>query len=305
MLLHYLTMVLNPKVAGEAEECDNRMDIEILEQSENRLRFVIDGADRSMVNALRRVLLSDIPKMAIEDVDFHLGPISDEDKKEYESISPLFDETIAHRLGLLPIPTDLKAFGFRNKCTCNGEGCPNCSIMYALKKMGPCTVYSRDLEPISGDAKLKIVDGNIPLVKLAKGQALLIYATAQLGTGKEHAKWSVTHGVGYKYYPNIEIDSKKCDKKGGCIKACPRNILKYDNKGAIVAEDIENCTSCKSCEEFCTTSRAIKVTTIKDKFIFQFETDGSLTAKEALKHALDILGDSYEQLGKNIENMEE
>jgi DNA-directed RNA polymerase subunit D len=281
------------------------MDIDILKQSENEMRFVISGVDHAFVNALRRTLLADIPKMAIEDVDFHLGPISDEDKKEYESISPLFDETIAHRLGMLPIPTDLKLFDFRNKCKCNGEGCPNCTIMYSLKKMGPCTVYSKDLEPVSGDNKLKIKDENIPIVKLAKGQALLIYATAQLGTGKDNAKWSVTHGVGYKYHPKVEVESKKCDKKGGCIKACPKGILKSDNKGNIFTENIDECTLCKACEEFCKTSKAIKVTYFPNKFIFRFETDGSMSAKEALKYALSTLGDRFEELQKSIENMEE
>jgi DNA-directed RNA polymerase subunit D len=282
------------------------MDIDILEQSDTSMRFVISGVNTGFVNTLRRTLLSEIPKMAIEDVDFHLGPISDEDKKEYESISPLFDETIAHRLGMIPIPTDLKLFDFRNKCKCNGEGCPSCTIMYSLKKMGPCTVYSKDLEPVSGDDKLKIRDENIPIVKLAKGQALLIYATAQLGTGKEHSKWSPTHGVGYKFYPSIMIDQKKCDKEGGCTKkVCPKNILKLDNKGAVVVEEIEKCTLCKACEEFCVDNKAIKVGWEKEKFIFQFETDGSLTAKETLKFALNHISEKFEELEKGFENMEE
>jgi DNA-directed RNA polymerase subunit D len=243
--------------------------------------------------------------MAIEDVDFHLGPISDEDKKEYESISPLFDETVAHRLGLIPIPTDLKLFGPRNQCKCNGEGCPSCTIMYSLKKMGSCTVYSRDLEPVSGDKKLHIKDENIPIVKLGKGQALLIYATAQLGTGKDHAKWSVTHGVGYKYFPEVEIDSKKCDKQGGCLKICPKKILKRGGKNEIVAEDVENCTICRACEEFCKDKNAIKVSHIPDKFIFRFETDGSLSAKDTLKYALDLLIEKFEELEKGFAGIED
>ena len=43
------------------------------------------------MNALRQILVADIPKMAIEHVEFHLGPIRDQDGREYESISPLFD----------------------------------------------------------------------------------------------------------------------------------------------------------------------------------------------------------------------
>src|SRR5207247_1655611 len=82
-------------------------------------------AEAAKENALRRVLVADVPKMAIEDVEFHLGPIRAEDGKEYESVSPLFDEMIAHRLGLIPIPTDLGLYNRREGCpNCHGEGCP-------------------------------------------------------------------------------------------------------------------------------------------------------------------------------------
>lgn len=281
------------------------MNVDIVEQSDNRMRFILDGADNAFANLLRRTLLTDIPKMAIEDVDFHLGPISDEERREYESVSPIFDEMVAHRLGLLPVPTDLKAYEFRQKCKCGGEGCPTCTIMYSLKKMGPCTVYSRDLEPVSGGEKLKIADDNIPIVKLGKGQALLIYATAQLGTGKEHAKWSVTHGVGYKNYPVVEIDGKKCDKKGGCVKACPKKILKMDGKKGVVVQDLEKCSLCKACEEFCSESRAIKVSHEPGRFIFQLETDGSVKAKDALKYAISALSEKYDDLEKSLAKMDD
>ena len=105
------------------------MDIEIREMRENYARFVISGASPQLVNGLRRVLISDLPKMAIHNVEFHLGPIMGEDGKEFESVTPLFDEMIAHRLGLVPLPTYLDEFNFRAECTCKGEGCPSCTVM--------------------------------------------------------------------------------------------------------------------------------------------------------------------------------
>ena len=73
------------------------MDIEILEMAERKAKFILKNSSPAMANALRRTLLSDIPKMAIDKVEFHLGPIMYDDK-EYESVTPLFDEIIAHRL---------------------------------------------------------------------------------------------------------------------------------------------------------------------------------------------------------------
>ena len=263
------------------------MKLDVKELTDNKIVAVVDGATPAMMNALRQTLISDIPKMAIEDVEFHLGPIRDQDGREYESISPLFDEILSHRLGLVPVPTDLDFFNFREECECEGEGCPKCSIMYVLNKKGPCTVYSGDLEPV-GDSSLKIKEDLIPLVKLNEGQAPLIYATAILGTGRQHAKWQVCHGVGYKYYPTVKIDAKKCDLSGVCVKRCPRDVFTMDEKKTTVA-DAEACVLCMTCVEECEAG-AITVTGDDTKFILRFETDGSVTAQRALQYALELLG---------------
>lgn len=264
------------------------MQIEIKELTETNAELIIGNANLAIMNSLRRVILSEIPKMAIEDVEFHLGPITDDKtQKDYESMSPLFDEIIAHRLGMLPIPTDLELFRFREECVCKGEGCSNCTIIYSINKKGPCTVYSGDLEPL-GDAKFKIKDENIPIVKLADKQALFIYAHAILGVAKQHAKWQVVNGIGYKYYPEIQINYEKCDVKGSCIKKCPQKIFKLKNR-KIILENVENCIFCGICEEVCYPNKAIKVKKNEDKIIFNFETDGSLSAKETFKQGIKIL----------------
>jgi len=287
------------------------MEFEILELNDTKAKFIISGVSPSTINALRRTLISDVPKMAIENVEFHLGPIRDEHGKEYESITPLFDEIIAHRLGMIPIPTDLDLFIFRKDCVCKGEGCPNCTIMYSLNKKGPSededkesvTVYSDELQlvvqKVEGVSEKKYaekfqIQKKIPIVKLNKSQAILLYATAELGTGRDHAKWQTAQAVGYQYYPNIEIDVEKCDMGGSCVENCPRNVLAIKNK-KIVIKDLEDCSLCRTCEEVCSLG-AIKVRGDNTKFIFQFETDGALSAREALSRAFNIMEKEYEEL---------
>lgn len=288
------------------------MELEVLELTDTKAKFKISGVSPPTVNALRRTLISDVPKMAIENVEFHLGPIRDEYGKEYESVTPLFDEIIAHRLGMIPIPTDLDLFVFRKDCVCGGEGCPNCTIMYSLNKKGPSeedenesvTVYSDELQlvvqKVEGLSEKKYgekfqIKQKIPIVKLNKSQAILLYATAELGTGGEHAKWQAAHALGYQYYPIIEIDEEKCDIGGSCVENCPRKVLAIKGKKIVVA-DLENCSLCRGCEEVCSLG-AIKISGDDSKFIFQFETDGALTAREALSLALDILEDELKELG--------
>ncbi len=280
------------------------MKVKIRELQERKAKIVISDANPTLANALRRVLIADVPKLAIEDVEFHLGSIAgrEGDEGEYESTTPLFDEIIAHRLGLIPIPTDLNLYNYREQCeTCDGEGCPNCTVIYSLNKKGPCTVYSGDLIPV-GDTDLSVADKYIPIVKLTENQALLIYAIAELGTANEHAKWQPTSGVGYKYYPSIEIDEDKCDNCGECVSKCPIDILE-EKDGKIIVTDLERCKLCHVCDEECPRG-AIDVLGLENKFILRYETDGSLSAEEVLKQSLIALVDKFENVIEMVESIE-
>lgn len=274
------------------------MKVDVLKLEDRYAELTLEDVDPNFANALRRTLVADIPKMAIEDVEFHLGPIRGEEGEESESVTPLFDEVIAHRLGLIPIPTDLELFTFRDQCKdCASEGCPNCTIMYSLNKKGPCTVYSGDLEPV-GDSSLKVVDEKIPIVKLGGGQAMLVYATAILGTGKDHAKWQVAQGVGYKYFPVIEVDGGKCDFCGICAEVCPRDVFSVKKKKVEVKSPLD-CNFCMTCVEECP-KKCISVEGDPTKIHFHFETDGSMKAADALGFALDSLAEKFESLGKKV-----
>ena len=275
------------------------MEVEILESAETSARIRFEGVDPSFVNALRRTLLADVPKMAIEDVEFHLGPIRAEDGKEYESVAPLFDEMIAHRLGLIPIPTDLSMFVPKATCpTCKGEGCTSCTIIFSLNKRGPCTVFSGDLEPI-GDPKLKPRDAGIPIVKLGDGQALLVYATAVLGTAREHAKWQVAHGVGYHFIPVLKAGGKTFEAKDSKAPVCMDHILKPASEEITV----ELRSDCKACKKF---AEAYDVKTVKvlhdpSRIELQLETDGSMSARDTLFAALDILEKRFAEVAGKAE----
>jgi DNA-directed RNA polymerase subunit D len=277
------------------------MKIDVLEMTPTKAEFVISDTNPTFANAIRRTLVSDVPKMAIDNVEFHLGPIMDEDNKAYESISPLFDEIISHRLSLVPVPTDLENYNYRAKCSCGGEGCPSCTIMYSLNKKGPCTVYSGDLEPL-GNEQFRIKDDLIPIVKLAEDQALLVYATAELGTGRNHAKWQATVGAGYRYAATVEIDDAKCDPGCSCADICPKDVLVKDGR-KLVAKHPEKCNLCNSCVEMCEVD-AIKVTGDPTKLVFRFETDGSMDAKVILIKGLSILEEQFEHLREQMSALE-
>jgi DNA-directed RNA polymerase subunit D len=277
------------------------MEVTVRELRDRRLRLYLEGTTAAQVNAIRRVLLSDVPKMAVDDVEFHLGSIRDEAKgKDYDSATSLFDESIALRLGLLPIPTDLKQFHFKSECTCKGEGCPNCQIVYAIDRKGPCTVYSQDVVPL-GDPHLAVREPDIPVVRLGANQALLAYATAVLGTAREHSKWQVANAVGYHEQPRVKVARTK-DCSDACLRkvpgVCPPGVFRFEEgKLKVVRED--DCIFCGACEEACEHG-SITVSADDSKFHFQFETDSSMTAREALRFALGDLKERFSELREAV-----
>jgi DNA-directed RNA polymerase subunit D len=278
--------------------------VRIEELTPKASRLEIEGASASQVNALRRTLLADVPKLAIEDVEFHLGPIRDEATgKDYDSSTSMFDEGVALRLGLLPIPTDLSQFRRRSECTCEGAGCVHCQVMYSVDRKGPCTVYAKDVVPL-GDASLAILEPDVPIVRLGARQALLAYATAVVGTAREHAKWQVAHGVGLYPRPHVRIARKEgCTE--ACLKrtaaSCPVNILEASG-GKLTVHDEEKCIDCGACEKTCEHG-SIRIEPDTERFFLRFETDGSLSAREALRFALKDLKRRFEALREEIQSI--
>jgi len=282
------------------------MKIEKAEISGNKASIIFSDVEPHLINAFRRSLVVDTPKMAIDNVEFHLGAISDDSGRTYESTTPLFDEIIAHRLSMIPVPTDTKALmagdlKYQGQCTCDG-GCNNCQMMYSLNRRGPCTVYSKDLEPL-GDEKLKPLDQNIPIVTLTEDQGLLIYATAHLGTGKTHARWQAVHAAGYRPVPKITIHQDKVKDPERIAGNCPRDVFEVSKK-SLKVKNPEACILCRTCEnEDMGGMGAVTVDAKTDRYVFRFETDGSLDPKTAILIALDSLNARFEGFANALEEL--
>jgi len=260
------------------------MKIEILKINENEASFLIEGVKNSFVSALRRIILSEIPTMAIELVAFK------------KNDSALNDEIIAHRLGLIPLTFDKKAYNLPEECSCKGKGCSRCQVKLTLKKKGPCMVYSGDLK---SDAKdVKPVYDKIPIVELFENQELELEATAQLGLGKVHAKWQGGI-VGYKNVPQINIKGYITNSER-IIESCPRKVFKIENGKIRVVEPLK-CNYCMQCVKV--SNGNIEVKPIEDSFIFNVETASGLTAEELIIGSSTILEEKLEEFKKNLKKL--
>jgi DNA-directed RNA polymerase subunit D len=183
----------------------------IISKDERKMSIKLKGVPLQYANALRRICLNGVPIFAIDTIDI------------IENSSVLPDEGLAHRLGLVPIKTDLGRFNEPAKCDCESEtGCSNCKVMLVLDSGaadGPKTIFTDELT--SEDDSIKPVSDKIPIVQLASGQRVKIECYARLGRGREHAKWNSS---------NIAtlVETNKDDER----------ILTVESTGALHPEEI-------------------------------------------------------------------
>ena len=228
--------------------------IELIDLKPDSIEFRLKDADLAFANSLRRVIISEVPTMAIDMVQVT------------ENTSPLFDEFVVHRLGLVPlISEDIDNYNFPINCSCK-EGCEKCKVDYdIIVKCGEnnkdtIDVTSDDIKPKNKDIKVvpvKYDDNPIVITKLKKGQSINMTLTAKKGIGKTHAKWSPVCTCVMKQVPNVEIlkmdgdnflnNLPPEDKEKFC-EACPTKVFKYDKKeDKIIIDKPEKCTYCEEC----------------------------------------------------------
>ncbi len=258
------------------------MNVQLLDKQENSLKFVFKGINSVIANTIRRLIINEVPVMAIETVEFN------------KNNSALYDETVAHRMGLIPLTTDLKSYNLPKDCKCEGKGCQNCQLKLVLKAKGPCTVYSSELK--SQDPKVKPVYDKIPIVILLKEQELVLEATAILGKGLEHMKFSPGLVV-YMGYPEFII--KQNSKIKEFIEQCPKGLCKADGKKIEIIDILKWNEACFDYAK----ENNIDVKLSEEDFIFEIESWGQLSTKEMLINALKTFDEKLEEFNKLIKKV--
>jgi len=174
--------------------------IQVLTSDKKKISIKLKGVTLQYANALRRICLNGVPIYAIDTVDM------------IENSSVLADEGIAHRLGLIPLKTDLSRSDESDS-----------RIMLTLDS-GDATETGRTVtsaELSSDDQVVKPSSDQIPIVHLAPGQKLKFEAYAKLGKGTEHAKWNSSNIA-------VLLDTKKEDE----------HILTVETTGALKPREI-------------------------------------------------------------------
>ena len=261
------------------------MKIKVLSKTDREIKIVVEGANLQFANALRRIAMGEIPVLAIESADFHSND------------SVLYDEVLAHRLGSLPLKFNPKALNLRADCKCEGKGCANCQVVMVLDKKGPGMVYARDIKSADPEVATPLYP-DTPIVELFEGQKLKLEATATLGFGKDHAKWSASRAW-YHGYPKITIEGKLTNANEAA-KSCPKNALTISDSKVTVTDD---CDLCGECAKIGQPTGALKVDAEPDKFVFNLESISGFAAEDALMAAADILRKKLKDFAKETDKL--
>lgn len=210
------------------------------------------GIDASLANAYRRILLSEIPTLAIENVYIE------------NNTSVIQDEVLAHRLGLIPFKGGREGlhdflkwwkkpaegedpyagcFDYNTvrlelnvTCTVNHDAAPGETD--PLKAYHNAHVYAKDIvfvptgkqeEFFAGEDAIAPVNPDILIAKLRPRQSINLAMHMHKGIGSDHAKFSPVATASYRLMPTINITrpilGADAEKFAGCF---PEGVIALD-----------------------------------------------------------------------------
>ncbi|KAI5674668.1 hypothetical protein M9H77_15032 [Catharanthus roseus] len=317
-------------VPPEKEANKNKKDEDdenLLEEDEKyNLEFDMIGIDASLANAFRRILIAEIPTMAIEKVLIA------------NNTSVVQDEVLAHRLGLIPIIVDPRLFEYMSENDVPNE---KNTIVFNLhvrceKGGSRITVKSNELKWLPSGSEFLLATENsapnatekrktytsfscsqeslpefsdnpitvypdITIARLGPGQEIELEAHAVKGMGKTHAKWSPVATAWYRMLPEVvllqEVEGKKAEE---LVKKCPVGVFDLEDIGndmqRATVKRPRKCTLCRECVRGNGWEEVVSLRRVKDHFIFSIESTGALPPEVLFTEAVKNLEDKCERV---------
>ncbi|OIO27066.1 DNA-directed RNA polymerase subunit D [Candidatus Micrarchaeota archaeon CG_4_10_14_0_2_um_filter_60_11] len=243
------------------------MKFTLLEDTGPKAYWLVEGAKPALLNALRRAVIAELDAFAIDTVEF------------MENSSPLFNDYLANRIGLVPLTFDESAS-------------KDAQIIFSLEAEAleePRAVYSGELK--SQDDLIAVHSTNIPIIKLGKGQVLRLQGTAIMNKGRKHAKFQSAI-ASYGHLGDYKL-AEKCAKCGGEIKA----RLSKDLAAKIKSKPVESAL-CFKCEDAAFNKDPSKHPDSKE-YIFFVESYNNIPAVRQLQRAIDALENGLEAFNES------
>lgn len=311
-------MLLLPATAMDTYRPNHRHPkITIRKLEDDYAEFILSDTDASVANALRRIMIAEVPTIAIDLVDFE------------NNTSVLNDEFLAHRLGLIPLVSDFAKYMVRPFEDFAEGQCSEVEFSLNVK----CTegrsldVTDLDLIPDANhsvvpvtQALMKQQGGSVKpvvLLKLGRNQEVKLRAIARKGIGKDHAKWIPVATAVFQYVADISINQALMDElteeqKQDFVNSNPhtatRNAFKYDpaTRQVTVPEPEAYAFDEEVLKKAAELGKPglVDIKQRQDTFIFRVEGTGVLPVKEILWQSIEILDGKLATIQEKIQEWE-
>jgi len=248
-------------------------DVQFIEREDRSARFLVRGVTPAFANGIRRAMIADVPTLSVDSV------------RVIENSSVMFDEQIAHRLGMVPLTTPANEFE-------DGD-----TVTLSIDVEGPDTAYSGDL--VSADSVVEPADDNVPIIDLKDDQRLELEAEAVIDTGKNHAKHQGGVAVGYRHLQYVEVlgdasefEEQEANVLRGVIEEREADHADADveNGELVLTETFDHDLARRY------PGKEVAVRDVDNAFVFHVETDGSFAVEELVTRAVDTLEDRATEL---------
>lgn len=293
------------------------MTVQVHKQYRNYLEFDLVGCDTSLANALRRIVISEVPTMAIETV-FVMN-----------NTSVIQDEVLSHRLGLVPIhadprkfdylptggePTDVNTIVFELHARCSVNPDADKDEKDPAKRYINSSVHSDQFNwiPQGSQQDVFVADpirpchADILLAKMRPGQEIDLEVHCVKGIGKEHAKWSPVSCASYRLLPSIEILRPITGADAVKFAACfAPGVIRLERDGktgeeSAVVADARYDTMSRECLRHPEFKEKVQLKRVSDHFIFQIESTGFFAPDQIVMEAIKALADKCMRLKDSI-----
>lgn len=281
------------------EEFRKNCQIKVQSVSPTTMEFDLIGVDASFANALRRILIADVPTMAIENVYI------------LNNTSIVQDEILAQRLGLIPIKADPTLFEFKQagdaptdlntivmkldvECTRvkNGnspDAIVNESILSGLLEFDPRADQVERFQ----DNPIRPVFDDILIARMRPGQKIESEVHLMKGVGKDHAKFSPVATASYRLLPHIVIKEPITGELAKKFVSCfPEGVAEVRDINGVPTAVVVNprkCTMSREALRHPEFSDNVILSRKRDHFIFNIESVGIITPQDLLLQAIAIM----------------
>lgn len=315
--LNYAGVYGGTNKGWDIKEEENKIKINIETMDKTDMEFDMIGFEPGMPNAFRRILLSEIPSMAIEKV--HI----------YQNTSIMQDEVLAHRLGLIPLKADPRLFDWKSPDT-GDEGTERDTLEFSLhikcsKKAGgrpedgPDAAYN-DHRVLTehfkwipkGNQESFVsdpgpVEPDILVNKLRPGHEMELKVFAVKGIGRDHAKFSPVSTAFYRLLPAITIDKEVTGEAAQRLQKCfsPGVIQLVPTEDGKMKAQVENARydSCsRNIYRYDDLKDSVSLSKVKDNFIFTIESVGAMPPQDLFTQACDVLIGKCDYFLKELDN---